>query len=241
MSENRPYCLSIAGYDPCGGAGVLADIKTFEQIRVQGLAVATAVTWQNDSRFDGLRWLSAEELFKQLEPLREYPVKAVKIGLIQDIDCLKELLSWLKASYPLAKIVWDPVLKATAGFAFHDYTTIEMGIRAMVDLITPNLFEYEKLFGQDDKSFDRAVLIKGGHGGNNPGSDILVENGLETIIEGELFADKVDKHGTGCVLSSAITAALAKGHTLKEACSIGKNYVEKFIKSNSGNLGYHKL
>ncbi len=241
MFENRPYCLSVAGYDPCGGAGILADIKTFEQNEVQGIAAITAITWQNDECFNGMKWLSWKELLCQLEPLQKYPVRAIKIGLIKDMDYLKTLLQWIKNSFPVAKIIWDPVLKATAGFSFHNGIFIDEDVLKLIDLVTPNLYEYRELFQKGSSTHVGAVLVKGGHGGQNTGSDILIESEKETEIVGEVFKDKVDKHGTGCVLSSAIAAALAKGNTLKQACSIGKNYVEKFIKSNKENLGYHNI
>ena len=120
MKKNRPYVLSIAGYDPCGGAGVLADIKTFETIGVYGLAVTTGITYQNDHKFAGVHWLSKKKIKNQLYPLLEaYKVEYVKIGLIESLEVQSEVIELLLGYNNDIKIIWDPILKASAGFSFH--------------------------------------------------------------------------------------------------------------------------
>lgn len=110
-------------------------------------------------------------------------------------------------------------------------------------LITPNWNEFETLWGTETKIFKErkpkaAILIKGGHRKEKTGYDMLYENGNFTEIPGKSFQGK-SKHGTGCVLSTAITANLAKGKSMIESCTQAKTYVEEFILSNDLNLGYH--
>ena len=117
---NRPYVLSIAGFDPSGGAGILADIKTMEALQVQGFGVATSLTYQNENAFLGLHWISLERIIAQLKPLISiYPISVVKIGLIESPTVLQGLLNYLKENLPSVRIVWDPILRASAGFDFH--------------------------------------------------------------------------------------------------------------------------
>ncbi len=239
MHNERPYCLSIAGFDPSAGAGVLADTKTFEQLEVYGLGVVSALTCQNENAFEGLEWLKFYDIKKQLLPLLNYPVKAIKIGLIKDLELLEELLSFIKAIDKDVFIIWDPVLKASTGFNFHEEIKLPGNILSKLNLITPNFDEYQQL-GFDKLKSNCAVLLKGGHREEERGTDVLFYNGREYKIYGEEFKNKHDKHGTGCVFSSAVTAYISKGYNIIEACKQAKKYVEIFILSNAGKLGYHK-
>ena len=238
MHDERPYCLSFAGFDPSAGAGVLADMKTFEQLKVYGLGVVTALTYQNEASFDGLIWIKEEEIRKQLVPLFTYPVKVVKIGLIQNLDVLHRILMFIRTSYPQIFIIWDPVLKASAGFRIHENLKVSKDVLESIDLITPNFDEYKAL-QLDNIEVKCAILLKGGHRIDKRGTDVLFMNGQEHIILGEEFIDKNDKHGTGCVLSSAIGAYIASGDAVLTASTKAKKYVECFIQSNNGGLGYH--
>lgn len=234
----RPYCLSIAGFDPSAGAGVLSDIKTFEANNCYGFAVNTALTYQNDNTFEGLQWLNLKSIISQLEPLCHFPIKAIKIGLVESFDVLLEILNWCKKNFPDARVIWDPILKASAGFTFHKENSISKKIGSAIDLITPNAEEYEQL-NLTKTSPNSSILLKGGHRKDVPGSDTLFLKDESFTITGKVFDNKVDKHGTGCVLSSAIAANLAKGDDLLLACKKGKSYVEQFIQSNKIALGYH--
>ncbi|SHL17578.1 hydroxymethylpyrimidine/phosphomethylpyrimidine kinase [Chryseobacterium polytrichastri] len=246
MQKERSFVMSIAGYDPSGGAGLLADIKTFEQLKVQGLGVCTAMTLQTESRCLSLNWQPLSEIIQSIEILmKSYDVQVVKIGVVKDAWMLGEIVTTIKLINPEAKIVWDPVLKSTSEFSFFDLSTIPEleNVLKQIDLITPNYNEYQvlkeaHLFSQSQSSC--SVLIKGGHREDKVGTDILIENGKEIIIEPN---DKISvfysKHGSGCVLSSAIASYLALGNNLEEACKQGKLYIEEFLKSNPSLLGYH--
>ncbi|SEM76865.1 hydroxymethylpyrimidine/phosphomethylpyrimidine kinase [Chryseobacterium taichungense] len=246
MQTERPFVMSVAGYDPSGGAGLLADIKTFEQLKVQGLGVCTAMTIQTESQCLSLEWQSLETVLSSIDILmKSYPVKVVKIGVVKDADFLSEIISTIKANHPEAKMIWDPVLKSTSEFSFFDLNSITQlkNVIRQIDLLTPNYNEYKVL--QENHVFEVgdgscSALIKGGHRENMLGIDILRENGKEISIEPNDNASVFyPKHGSGCVLSSAIAGHLAKGENVEQACRKGKLYIEKFLTSNPTLLGFH--
>jgi len=248
MQPDRPYVLSIAGLDPSGGAGILADVKTFEQHQVYGFGICSALTVQNDDAFYKVQWLSAPEIIAQLEPLvTKFPLATCKIGIIRNWEVLDEVLTFLKSKNPDLPIVLDPVLQASAGYVFQ---TIETGwhqVLPKLSLITPNYNEMKQL-GSDSSpeetalslSATCAVLLKGGHHPAALGTDYLFQNGHYLAFKPgstEVFP----KHGSGCVLSAAIAANLALGHALPEACRRAKKYTESFLSSTPALLGYHYL
>ncbi|WP_205510052.1 hydroxymethylpyrimidine/phosphomethylpyrimidine kinase [Longitalea arenae] len=250
MQPLRPYVLSIAGFDPSGGAGVLADCKTFEQHGVYGFGVSTAWTVQTDDQFLNIHWLSEEQIFEQLEPLlRKFVISVCKIGVINSPQTLLRVIRFIKDYNPAIRIVWDPVLKASAGFEFHELNTFHNleEILTELTLLTPNYHELQQLqlitgedLVKDDHAVFCSVLLKGGHRPDALGTDSLYEPGGLTVIEAGV--EKVfQKHGSGCVLAAAITARLAAGVPLKKACKMAKQYVESFLNSNQSLLGYHSI
>ncbi len=241
--------LSIAGFDPSAGAGLLADIKSFEAQGVYGFGVCTGLTVQNDAVVDDVQWTPIEVINAQIDILFErYAIDWVKIGLIENFEVLAKVVERLHRANPSVKIIWDPVLKASTGFIFHrqiDRQAIETLCKD-IWLITPNLFEISRLmpgWGEVDAaaylSARCKVLLKGGHDSGIKVKDLLFEGGEPKIFTGDRILG-YDKHGTGCVLSSTITALLAQGKTLEESCRTAKAYVEQFIRSNDSNLGYHR-
>lgn len=243
--QERPYVISIAGFDPSGGAGLLSDCKTFEQLKVMGLGVCTALTLQTASQCLNLEWRPLDEVIKAIQVLMEnYPVSAVKIGIVKDAEFLDEIIKTIKIGNPEVKIVWDPVLKSTSEFTFFDLETLPE-LKTVVNklsLITPNYNEYSVLKGNNllPDSNKCSLLIKGGHRKDHLGTDILVENEKEIVLQPNSHNEEYfPKHGSGCVLSSAITSELGKGESMEVACRNGKLYIEKFLKSNSSLLGTH--
>lgn len=245
MQTERLFVMTIAGFDPSGGAGILADCKTFEQLKVQGLGVCTAMTIQTDSQCLSLEWQPLDKVTSAISILMEkYPVRAVKIGVVKDSEFLHEIMKTVKLHAPEAKIIWDPVLKSTSEFTFFDLNTIPdlKNVLNEIDLITPNYHEYQVL--QKNILFDCenscTVLIKGGHREYSLGTDILRIKGKEIPIS-PYHQDGVyhPKHGSGCVLSSAIAAQLARGEDMETACRKGKEYIEKFLTRTPGLLGFH--
>lgn len=248
MPKQRPYALSIAGFDPSGGAGLTADTKTFEALKVQGLSVCTAITYQHEAAFAGVDWLGIDQLEKQLDVLlRKYPVPFIKVGLVQNMDTLLQLLVLVQRLSPETKLIWDPILKASAGFTFHEGVK-EAQLQELcryLYLITPNWQELQQLIlgvppteAAAELSHYCQVLLKGGHNEGKPGYDYLYANG-----EVKSFRPKQEvpqgKHGSGCVLSAAITALLAQGYPLHKACRKAKDYTTRFLNSNNTLLGYH--
>ncbi|MCH8318135.1 MAG: hydroxymethylpyrimidine/phosphomethylpyrimidine kinase [Bacteroidetes bacterium] len=251
MSATRPYVLSIAGFDPSGGAGLLADIKTFEAHNVQGLGVCSALTFQNEREFLDTKWVDPGEILMQIDALfKLYRINWAKIGLIENLDILSRIIDHLKSYNSGINIIWDPILKATAGFVFHDKIPKEklFEICKKIYLITPNIPEIMKLLpgvkqeaGADILSKYCKVLIKGGHRKNGFSTDTLYHtNHNNEIFETKRIKENT-KHGTGCVHSSALLANLANGKKLERSCLDAKMYIEQFLMSNNSMLGYHKI
>lgn len=245
--QNGPYILSIAGFDPCGGAGILADIKTIEAHRALGLGVCTSITYQNDIAFKGLSWLPDEEVISQIEALNErLDIRYVKIGLIKSYEVLYTLLCYLRKVLPEAYILWDPILKASAGFEFHTSPDQKLlaSIVEQLDLITPNTLELKSLIPAYELH-DAAmllsnhcnVLLKGGHLDADHSNDYLYRGGKENVFEGKRLA--AEKRGTGCILSSAILANLSLGLSLEASIVKAKLYIERYLVSSTSRLGLH--
>ncbi len=250
MNYNRPIVLSIAGFDPTGGAGVLADVKTCEQLRCLGMGVLTANTNQTEADFRSVDWMTKETLIAQLEPLLQtYALAAVKIGIVENLDTLQELVAALRTSFPAVPIVWDPVLSASSGFELHaswDETSLQ-ALLETIDLVTPNVQEIRRMTGIEDE-IDAAfhlgkrtnVLLKGGHSTERLGVDILFEGRISLELPATAGPENyAPKHGSGCILSTAIACRLASGDNLQDACRNAKHYIEKRLSSNENLLAYH--
>ncbi len=244
----RPYALTIAGFDPSAGAGVLADVKTLEASGVYGLAACTALTVQNDVAFERVTWVTLAAIQDQIQCLlKRFPVRLVKIGLIESLPVLLELISWLKAANPAVQLVWDPVLKATAGYEFHPQPdpVLLQAICQELTLLTPNQPEALRLCPAPDAQAAASrlatwcpVLLKGGHAAGAEATDTLLAHGERHAFAGPRLPHG-EKHGSGCVLSAAILAQLALGQALPAACRAGKVYTMHVLASNATLLGYH--
>lgn len=237
--QDRPLVLSIAGFDPSAGAGVLADIKTFEQLKVKGMAVLTANTLQTEQHFYELAWQPVAGICRHIEVLMQaYSIAVIKIGIVKDAPMLQHIIAAIRRQNDNTFIIWDPVLKSTTGFPF--FTEKERDALKdtlqQIDLLTPNLPEFEAL--KKLISREQTVLLKGGHSKGKPGLDLLYLQGQQVELQpGTETA--YPKHGSGCVLSAAIAAYIASGHSITEACRQGKTYVERFLNSHPTLSGYH--
>lgn len=239
--------MSLAGLDPSGGAGLLADIKTFESLNQHGFGVCTALTVQTDDAFLHVDWLPASKIIAQAIPLLEkFPVKYCKIGIISHPAVLLEVLTAFRAIRPEIRFVLDPVLKASAGHVFHTTPAEQWAaVLPMIDLLTPNYDEAIAMSAENDAekgaqklSAHCAVLLKGGHRADKKGVDTLyTANGYTDFKPTSDPASP--KHGSGCVLSAAITAWLAKGVDLATACRAGKDYTLRYLKSSPSLFGQH--
>ncbi|MBI3510436.1 MAG: hydroxymethylpyrimidine/phosphomethylpyrimidine kinase [Bacteroidetes bacterium] len=250
MNKNRPYVLSVAGFDPSGGAGILADIKTLEQHHVYGIAVITGITLQAEEKFHWVKWENVEEVAGAIEVLMNvYKVDVVKTGIVPSLEFLSEIISCVKKNNPSAKIIVDPVIRSSTGFDLlgkHNWNELKK-ILENIFLLTPNADEAMKLTGDalPEEAAKKLsaychVLLKGGHHRDKPGTDQLFTGG--SCIEIQPFRNNIfSKHGSGCVLSSAIAAEIASGRGLETACTRAKKYTEEFLFSNSSLLGYHHV
>jgi len=247
MPTNKPYALSIAGFDPSAGAGILADIKTFESNGVYGLGVVSALTWQNDVEFEKVEWVDVNKVISQVEVLlRRFNVQHIKIGLVESMDVLQQVVRSLREKINEPVIIYDPILKASAGFEFHntkpgDFVQMISGVYC----ITPNIPEANILFGADDLedklevcSETVNIYLKGGHGTGNIITDLLFTKDHTYAFPNDRLP-KGEKHGSGCVLSSALTAQLALGNEIEVAAENANAYTYNFLASNETLLGYH--
>lgn len=235
--------MSIAGVDPSGGAGVFADLKTFQAIGVYGCGIVTALTAQNPYKFFSTMPVSPEYIEEQIDSVMDsYKVEFIKTGMLYSPEII-ELVSKKVKEYRLKAVV-DPVMVATSGGdltkediadAFNKY------LLPQSILTTPNVSEAEKLSGIDINTKEDAIkacekircnsIITGGH---LDGINTININGNVTTIKQELIETE-NLHGTGCNLSSAIVAHLAKGNDLKTSIVKSLDYVYEGIKN--GNYG----
>ena len=252
FTNNRPFVLSIAGFDPSGGAGVLADVKTFESLGCYGLAVNTANTIQNDVKFEACHWTSEATILQQLEILLEsFPVEVVKIGIVENLQNLNKVIDKLLYRNRSIRIIWDPVLKSSTGFPFQELQEFQENLESVLErifLVTPN-FDELKMFYPEFKLEDAIrkisnktnLYLKGGHRMANIGLDELFTKEGECLSLEPARTDCSEKHGSGCMLSSALAAQLALGESLPGAARKAKTYIEKVLASNETLLGYHSI
>ena len=232
--------LSIAGSDSCGGAGIQADIKTMTVHGVYAMTAVTALTAQNTTGVRGILESTPDFLAQQIDAVFEDIVPdAVKVGMVASAPLIHVIAERL-AFYRAKNLVVDPVMVATSGAALladGAVRTLVEELLPLADLITPNLAEGEILAGRPIRSAgdmeeaaraiaDRcgcAVLLKGGHGLDNA-DDLLWTEGRAVWFPGKRI-DNPNTHGTGCTLSSAIAANLAKGEPLDRAVGKAKDYL----------------
>ncbi len=242
--------MSIAGFDPSGGAGILADIKTIEANGGYGLGVLSANTFQNDIAFEKTEWIPVETIKEQLTVLfKRFQTDYYKIGLIESLEVLEELVVFIKAHHANAVITWDPILKASAGFSFHDRIDEErlQAVMSQINIITPNIPEAEQLFGKGaalhqlllNNSRHCAIYLKGGHATEATVADTLYVDDTTYTYQQPRIAHG-EKHGSGCVLSAALATQLALGEDLPTASENAGRYTRSFLSSNETLLGYHQ-
>lgn len=243
------YVLSIGGLDPTAGAGILADIKAFEHAGVYGFGVCTGLTAQDENTCYHTQWLSSNEIFRQLEPLvQKYTIKAVKIGAIGNFQTLLEVLKFLRMKLPESYIIWDPILTSSSGKVFLPFTEDWKQVLPYINLMMPNLDEWDQLntFNSIIESFESikmqvAIYLKGGHTKQgNTTTEYFVDAQSFHQWEKVLIKDH-SKHGTGCVVSSLVTAYIAQGITPLDACKKATHEMNLFIQSNTSRLGSFRI
>jgi hydroxymethylpyrimidine/phosphomethylpyrimidine kinase len=234
--------LTIAGSDPSGGAGLQADLKTFAAWGVYGAAVVTALTAQNTRGVHGIHLVPATFVRAQLDAvLDDVTVHAIKTGMLPDGPTVEAVVAGL-VRYPELPLVVDPVLVSTSGHTLADASALDALRRLLLPrahLVTPNLPEAEALTGKPVRSRAdmapaaralvdlgaRAALVTGGHLAGSA-CDVLLADGQLTEFDGPRLT-VASTHGTGCTLSAAIAAALARGESLPHAVGRAKRYVTR--------------
>ncbi|HTH51354.1 MAG TPA: bifunctional hydroxymethylpyrimidine kinase/phosphomethylpyrimidine kinase, partial [Pyrinomonadaceae bacterium] len=245
----KPVCLTIAGLDPSGGAGVIADVRTFDAFGCFPTAAITSVTFQNTTGVFGATHLSAEDVRQQIEPvLDDFLVAAVKTGMLPTREII-EVVADIIRERDLKNMVVDPVVRSTSGYDLIDNAALRVLVEQLfplADLITPNIPEAERITGVAFESIDdiraaadimhemgaRNVLIKGGHFANEQRAvDWLFSSDREMQGFDSEFFDTTATHGTGCTLASAIAANLALGNNLADAVAAAKEFVTNSIRT----------
>lgn len=234
--------LSIAGSDPSGGAGIQADLKAFSARGVYGMAALTALTAQNTQGVSAVHAVPPDFVAEQIRMIfADVRVDAVKIGMIANAGIAEAVAGALEPHRGMP-IVLDPVMVAKGGASLldpHAVAALATRLLPLATLITPNLPEAAALLGEPEAN-DRAtmeaqalrlralgptaVLVKGGHLGGTESPDVLVSNAGTRWFEAPRIQTK-NTHGTGCSLSSAIAAELAKGSAPAEAVAAAKAWL----------------
>ena len=232
--------LTIAGSDCSGGAGIQADLKTMTMNGVYAMSAITALTAQNTTGVSAIQESTPEFLGQQIDAVFEdiYP-DAVKIGMVSSSELIRVIAGRLRA-YQAKNIVVDPVMVATSGSALMKTDAVKVlmdELLPLATLVTPNIPEAQVLSGVSISSKDDmvmaakkisedchcAVLLKGGHSINDA-NDLLYADGRSAWFTGKRI-DNPNTHGTGCTLSSAIAANLAKGCSLADSVRRAKDYI----------------
>lgn len=263
-----PCCLTIAGSDSGGNAGVQADLRAFHSYSVHGCTVFAALTAQNPFGVSAIHAVPADFVAAQLDAvLGTYDIRALKTGMLGEPAAIGAIAERLAAHPEIAKVI-DPVMIATSGARLVSDEARGALVRELLPLatiITPNLPEAESLCGNaiepnaqragDSRhaeeltrrlfdSYGCAVLVKGGHGSEQSAVDVFFDGKEVREFSMPWIANPVSTHGTGCSLAAALAAELALGHPLADAVRGAKDYVHRAIAGaylvgrNCGVLGF---
>jgi len=245
-----PIAVTLAGSDSGGGAGIQADLKTFSALGVYGASVITALTAQNTRGVTAIHDVPAEFVAAQIDAVfSDLDVSAVKIGMVSQRGVIETIAAGL-ARWRQSRVVLDPVMIATSGDKLLAPDAVDVLRRVLMPLalvVTPNLPEAAALLDapvahtetamreQGERLLAlgaRAVLLKGGHADGAESVDLLIEPTAFTRLTANRIAT-ANTHGTGCTLSSAIAAGLAKGLPLAAAVRAAKTYVTEALAAAS--------
>ncbi len=250
-AKQMPVCLTIAGLDPSGGAGIIADIRSFSAFGCFAAVAVTSVTFQNTTGVFGAVHQTVDSVRRQIETvIDDYEIAAVKTGMLPTCEIV-EAVAELIEKHSLKNVVVDPVIRSTSGFKLIEVVALQAIIERLfplASLITPNIPEVEKISGIAIETSDdireaavmmrsmgaKNVLIKGGHfeevkSGKRMAKDYLFLGKDLHILEAK-FIDGAAVRGTGCMLSSAIAANLANGKDMIEAVRAAKNFITEAIR-----------
>jgi hydroxymethylpyrimidine/phosphomethylpyrimidine kinase len=244
--------LTIAGSDSGGGAGIQADLKTFQELGVFGTSALTAVTAQNTLGVHGVYPISVEAVKKQIDAVAsDIGVDALKTGMLFSVDIIEAVASKIK-EHRFTNVIVDPVMIAKGGAPLLQEEAMDALKTMLLPLalvVTPNIPEAEAISGltikseEDKKEAAKAiaalgvknVLIKGGHDEGAKTHDLLYDSEAFYTFTGKRI-DTKDTHGTGCTFSAAMTAAIAKGASVQTAAETAKQFIQAAIEDGI-NIG----
>ena len=240
--------LTIAGSDSGGGAGIQADIKTISALGCYATTAITAITVQNTVGVEAVHPVPVDIVKGQIEAvLSDIGADAVKIGMLQSAEIVRAVAETLR-KYKVGNVVLDPVMVSTSGHRLIEEEAIDTLRRELIPLarvITPNIPEAEILLGGEEirsqaslpemaqrlsASYGVSVLLKAGHLSEDELTDILYDKETDKLLQ--LTSKRIrtrNTHGTGCTMSSALAASLAKGETLQQAASSAKTFISNAI------------
>ena len=248
--KSIPVALTIAGSDSGGGAGIQADLKTFAALGVHGTSVITCITAQNPIRVFGVEPCTPAMIRKQLEAVFEQlQPHAVKTGMLLTAQVIQTVADFFE-NRKRPPLVVDPVMISTSGATLLESEAVEVLTRKLLPLatlVTPNIHEAEILTGRKIGSihdmrnaarairerFGCAALVKGGHLLDSREAVDYYRDGRWEMVLGVSYVRNVNTHGTGCTLSAAIAANLAKGLSLRSAIKGGKVYITNAIMNST--------
>lgn len=254
--NNVTKALTIAGSDSGGGAGIQADLKTFQELHVYGMSALTAVTAQNTLGVNGVYPITAEGVAKQIDAIAEdMGTDALKTGMLFSAEIIKTVSEKIR-QYQWEKVVVDPVMIAKGGASLlqqEAVSAMKEYLFPITYIVTPNIPEAEVLAGiriitEEDKKEAarilhhlgaRNVIIKGGHDKDEQTAVDLLFDGKDFFVFESKRYHTENTHGTGCTFSAAITAELAKGKSIYDAVDIAKKFItlaiEKDLKIGKGH------
>ena len=251
--QKIPVCLSVAGSDSSGGAGIQADLKTFAYFKTFGVTIITAVTAQNPFEVSAIYPISTSGIFSQFRALAtKIEINAIKTGMLYSSEIIEGLVDEFRTLPKNCPIIVDPVMVATSGSQLMKgqiKDSFQNRLAPRATLITPNIPEAEFLTGsplssheevirtaQDmSQHYQTKILIKGGHHCSTTVTDVYID-GATTYELKTPCVNALTTHGTGCILSSAITANLALGKDLLDALITSKAFIYYSLK-NCVNIG----
>lgn len=249
-----PRILVIGGSDSSGGAGVFADLKTCHDLESEACAAITAVTAQSNHRQYHSHAMPAPTLRSQLHSVSPDEIDAIKIGMLPNLESIEVVGEFLEG-FPSNRVVLDPVFSSSSGGSLstvEGVAALDESLFHLVGLITPNLFEAERLIGQAGLEVasqtelalaclrlgSPAVLLKGGHYSGEECTDLLALDGGETFVfSRKRIPGGSQVRGTGCRLATAITCLLASERELREAVGEACRYLTAYIESKVEDSG----
>jgi hydroxymethylpyrimidine kinase/phosphomethylpyrimidine kinase len=244
-AEAPRVVLTIAGFDPSGGAGVVADVKTVTAFGCFAAAAVTSLTYQNTTGVFGVSHQTARTVRAQVLPVVEdFRIAGAKTGMLPTREIIEEVARLFRETALPAPVV-DPVVRSTSGYDLIDDEALDALKRELLPLarvVTPNIPEAERITGMSIRDGQamaeaarmirsmgaRAVLVKGGHLAGRA-LDVLDEEGDVTYFDAERL-ETTSTHGTGCTLAAAIAACLARGYNVEDSVALAKRYVTEAIR-----------